>query len=738
MFKDEAQPSFSDIWYRVAPTRPRLSAHARVTRQTFGTHTVHIVEDPAAGQYYRLSESAYFFLGMLDGACTVDDAWESCNVQLGDNSPTQRECVELLGRLQRYGLLVGEQPLAADMVKYRLDESARARLKRRTGRLFSITIPLLNPERALERMAPLLRAIFSGWGFALWLILIVVALWNVLLRWRELGGQFNNILDPANLILLTIGFILLRAWHELGHAAACKAMGGRCTQIGIMFVLLVLPLPYCDTSSAWRFPEVWKRVVVSSGGMIFELFAAAIAALVWAHTEPGTLKTLAYNTMVISGVATLVFNANPLLRYDGYYILSDVTGTPNLAQRAQEFWRYLLERYAFGLRTLRAPALRGRAEAWLLGSYWLLSFPYRIFIMISLLLLVAPQYITLGAVLAVVAATVWIVWPTLKSIAYLAGEPRLMGRRSRALAVSAGALGALVILVAIVPLPAAGYGSGVVESADKGAVRNEADGFIEEVLVSVGQHVNRGDPLLRLRNQEIDAQVARARGALEEALAEYDGAAAKEAHEREVALRAVEKARAELGRAEDTAAALVVRAPVGGRVSPATGSALDLANVVGQFVQRGSLIAFVESTDRLIVKAMVSDLDQAYVFRGRGRTEAGPAPDVTGITASVRVRGQAGTKIPARITRTAPAGTRLLHSQALATSAGGDVLLDPTDPQQQRTIVAQFLVEVEPEPTTVHLAPGQRAKVRLGIAPEPLLEQVWRRIQQYFTSRRAA
>src|SRR5205814_3005803 len=118
------------------------------------------------------------------------------------------------------------------------------------------------------------------------------------------------------------------------------------------------------------------------------------------------------------------------------------------ARRSQALWKYLLERYAFGMRSLRPPALRGPGEAWFLGTYWLLSFPYRVFIMLSLLVLVAPRYITLGAVLAVVAATIWLVWPVLKAIAYLAGEPRLMGRRTRAIAASLGALAAVVLLVA--------------------------------------------------------------------------------------------------------------------------------------------------------------------------------------------------------------------------------------------------------------------------------------------------
>ncbi len=730
MLREEVSSTFSDIWYRVGPTRPRLSPHAQVTRQGFGEHAAYIVEDPAAGQYYRLTEAAYFFLGLLDGRRDVQSAWDACNAQLGDDAPTQRECVDLLSRMQRFGLLLGERPLAPDMVRERLRESARSRVRRRTGRMFAITMPLVNPEEWLERLAPMLRVVFSRWGAALWAVVVGAGLVSALSHAGEFSSAFNGMLDPANLVWMSLLFIVLRAWHELGHAAACKAMGGRCTQMGMLLILLVLPLPYCDATSAWRFPEIWRRVVVSAAGMIFEMFVAGIAGVVWAFGEPGLVKSLAFNTMLLCSVTTLVFNANPLLRYDGYYILSDLTGTPNLAQRSTELARFLLERYAFGVRGMRTPPLRGRGEFWLLLTYFLLSFPYRLFVTFSLILLVSSQYLALGTVLAVSAAAAWVVWPVLKALAYLAAEPRLMGRRGRAVAVSAGALALAVVVLGVIPFPAAGYGSGTVEPTEKSPVRAEDDGFITEVLAHAGDRVVKGQLIAALRNPEAVAERDGAAARERKAMAELDEATVKDPASVEVARRALEKARADLQRAQRRVDALSVVAPISGVLMPADGTAIDLNNSVGRFVARGALIAQVGSTDRLEVRAMVSDLDHAYVFRAGARPED--------VHATFRLRGLSGTESAAEVVRVGPSGTRTVSSEALSTHGGGDVAIDPTDPKAQRTLHAQFVVVVRTDDAPPTMMPGQWARVRLGIAPEPLLVQAWRRTLQYFSMRRTS
>ncbi|MCB9846318.1 MAG: hypothetical protein H6811_10080 [Phycisphaeraceae bacterium] len=732
MFDRDVRASFSESWHRVAETRPRLSPHAHVIRQRFGAETAYIVEDPAGGHYYRMSESAFLFLGMLDGRASVDQAWESCCRQLGDAAPSQRECMRLLAQLQLFGLLSGSEPIAPDMVTERVRQAKSERFHRRTGRFIFPTIPLLNPEPALARLEWLCRAVFSRLSLIVWLIVAGLSLSLVLPRWREFGDGLSEILDPANLVVLGGVFIVIRAIHEFGHAMACKAMGGRCTEIGVILVALVIPLPYCDASSAWRFPDTWRRVLVSAAGMLVESFFASIAGIVWALTTPQDAPlahAIAFNIMVVSGVATFIFNANPLLRYDGYYILTDLTGVPNLAQRSKDIWKYLIERFAFGLRNLDAPWVRARGELWLILVYGVLSPPYRLFIGISILLLVASRFFTLGLVLAAVLAVLWFVWPVLKGLAYLLGSSRLMGKRGRAVGVSALGAAALLALIGVVPFPSGATAYGVIEPVRRGVLRAGESGVILRVLASAGDEVREGEPLIEIENRELigeleatSAQLARARVDLDRAIAESPiqaGLAAKRVGALEDRLERVRR------RVEG----LTIRAPVSGRLVAMGGAGVDLDNLTGRYVPRGSLLAMVASTEELRIRAVISDRDRAYVFPGADDAEAARVP------ATIRVRGRAGVGLDGHVTRLAPAAGTSLADDALSVRAGGRVVMDPTDPAGERTLVPYFLVEVTPEASLRGAQPGQRAHVRFRASPQPIAAQVWRRLRQYVSER---
>jgi len=734
LLQQDVGSSFSDLWYRIGPTRPTLSPHSHTIRQSYGGHISYIVEDPASGQYYRLSESAHFFLGLLDGRRAVDDAWQACNVQLGDDAPTQRECVDLLSRLQLFGLLSGDLPLAADMIELRRREARSRRVQRRTGRGFSMTIPLVNPERALERSKHLLRMVFSAWGMALWVAVVCVALVRVFAERGALASQLNGVLDPSNLFWMGVVFVGLRALHELGHAAACKAMGGRCTEIGLMLIALVLPFPYCDTSSAWRLPEVHKRVIVSAGGVLFETFIAATAAILWAGMgdgDAGLARTLLYNVMVISGVTTIVFNLNPLLRYDGYYILSDLTGAANLAQRSVELWRFLLLRFVFSVRSARPPSVRDQTELWLLLTYGLLSLPYRVLVLVSIVLILwsHPTYLTIGVVLAAVAVCMWILWPLLKGLAFLTTSPRLLGRRTRAILITGSVIVVAFLVLGTVPMPAGAYATGAVEAAVEEPIRPDESGFVEKVHVQAGDTVNAGDPLLTLYNADVVAEFAHAQAVVAGAMAEVDAAAAYSIPDRLLTEARLGQVQGALRRAQERVDALTVRAGVSGRVVPSAGSVTDLSALTGVFLTKGGLVGSVASLDHLVVRCVVADRDHAYVFRGRMGEE------VTNVRASVRVRGQAGTVVDARIARVSPAGSRFVSRPSLSTQAGGDVLMDPTDPEGKATVQPHFVVEVEPAETSATWQPGLRARVRFGIEARPMAAQWWRTLRQFLSDR---
>lgn len=731
MLDREVGSSFSDLWYRVADTRPRLSVHARIIRQRYGPETAFIVEEPTSGHYYRLSEPAMFFIGLLNGTRTVDEAWHACCDQLGDGAPTQRECIDLLAKLQMFGLLVGDEPLAPEMIEHRVREARSNRRQQRTGRYLFPHIPLINPEPFLQRHERLMRAIFSKPMAAIWLTLITVAAIAVFRHARDLGSELNTLLTPANIFWLGVLFLAIRAIHELGHAAACKAMGGRCTEIGVMLIAWVLPLPYCDASSAWRFPEISRRVLVSAAGMIVEFFFAAIAALIWVATlgeETSLIHTLAYNAMVISSVMTFLFNLNPLLRYDGYYILSDLAGAPNLAQRSKELTRFVVERFAFGLRGLDPPAVRDRSELALLGVYGVLSPPYRVFIGLSILLVIASKFITLGLVLAVVMAAIWFVWPVLKGIGYLASSPKLFGRRARAIGVTA--LGVAIVggLVGAVPVREGGYATGTLEPRSRAAIRAGQNGVIARVLARPGQRVEAGDALFALDNPQLRRDLAVAQGQLAAAQVRRDLATTQSPAQQRVAQSTVEHLQRQLQRAQQHLDELTITAPIAGRFVAAEGTGLDIDNAVGRFVTRGTLLASVAQLDDLRVRALISDRERAFVFHSTDE-------DSAQVPAQIRVRGRAGTPIPGTVTSIAPAGSRTLTTASLATGSGGSIVLDPTDRSGGRTLIPYFLVEVRPDGLADGLMPGQRARVRFAIGRAPIAVQAWRRARQFVSGK---
>ncbi len=724
--KHDITSSFSDLWYRVAQSRPRLASHARITPQSFGESRVYVVEDPASGGFYRLSEYAYAFIGMLDGRCTVDDAWRACCTQLGDDAPTQRECIDLLSKLQYFGLISGDQPLAHDMLERRFREANKRQRSRRWGGGLSITVPLINPDRFLDRIAYLLKPVFSRAGLAVYLITVAVALWSLLMNSSSLADQFNGALDPTNLGWLAVVFFVLRAWHEFGHAAACKAMGGRCTEIGMMLMAFLVPFPYCDTSSAWRFTELHKRVIVSAGGMLLETFLAAIAAIVWSQlsTDAVMLRSLLFNVMLISGVTTIVFNANPLLRYDGYYILSDVAGIANLAQRALELSRFLLLRKVFGISTANPPPISSVREFWLLLVYWACSTPYRLLITAGIVIMLwnDKRYLTLGSVIAVVAASMWLVWPCLKGISYLVTSPALLGRRSRAVSISVAAIASVALFVGLIPLPAPTYSMGTLEPQAAAPVRPQQDGFVDQLLVAEGQSVHAGDPLIVLRNGDVMAELAKAKADLDRANAVSDGASGKPGVEQSIAQIRLGQAEDALERAQTKADSLVLRAGTDGKVIPPPESGTRLVDLSGRFIQRGTLLALIATTDQMVVRCLVSDRDQAYIFGDRPFQQ---------MNASFRVRGNAGDVTQGRITRAAPTASTQVQQASLTTAAGGDLALDPRDPEHHTSVNPQFMVELTPVSQQPVWQAGLRARVRFETPAQPLAISLWRKLNQY-------
>jgi putative peptide zinc metalloprotease protein len=397
----------------------------------------------------------------MDGVLTVQELWDAVSTQAGDEAPTQDEVIRLLGQLHAADALICDVMPDSQELFRRFRKHERMKLKQRIWTPLAVRFPLFDPEHFLERTYPYLSFLFSWFGLALWVIVVGCGVVLAAVHWSELTRDIvDQALTPQNLVLLWFVYPAVKALHELGHGYAAKYAGG----IGIMFLVL-MPVPYVDVSSAWGFRDKHKRMLVGAAGIAVELFLGALALFVWLNVESGSAHVIAYNVMLISGISTLLFNGNPLLRFDGYYVLADAIEIPNLGNRSNKYLGYLIQRYLYGSRDAESPAdSRGeRAQ---------------------------------------------IVIPMGKSMKFLFSSPRLKRNRKRSLGVSALVLTVITMLLFVLPAPFWTRVDGITWPTEQSQVRVGADGFIVRLLAPAGSRVQSGQELIELRDPFLEARVA--------------------------------------------------------------------------------------------------------------------------------------------------------------------------------------------------------------------------------------
>src|SRR4051812_13445752 len=447
------RPTFHESWYRVADLRARLRPSAQISRQHYRGERWYVVRDPAGNQYHRLSSAAYRFVGLLDGSRTVSEAWDLAGGMLADDAPTHPEVVQILSQLHAANLLEANITADAGVLLRRHKQMMKRRLQGRLMNVLFPRIPLWDLDRFLVRWMPVMRVFLSKFGAILWLVTVIAACAAIAPEWPRLQTAAQNAIEPGNWPWLWAVFVLIKLIHELGHAFSCRRFGGEVHELGIMF-LVFIPAPYVDASSAWALPSKWQRAFVGAGGMIFELFVAAILAFVWIQTHNGAyplVAQLSYNAMLIASVSTVIFNANPLLRYDGYYILSDLLEIPNLSQKSRDYALGIIKRHIFGVKSpLPLPPVGQRI--WLF-FYAIASGIYRVLVGVTIILVVSNQVPVLGVLMALGGVVTWLVVPVGKILNYLLLEAELHRKRVRA-ALFVGAVAvALFVLIGLIKFP---------------------------------------------------------------------------------------------------------------------------------------------------------------------------------------------------------------------------------------------------------------------------------------------
>jgi putative peptide zinc metalloprotease protein len=440
---------FSESWFKVADLRVGLLSSVDVQKQYYRHSLWYVVRDRFNNDYFRVTPEAYEFIAMLTPERTVQQIWEECLETYRDKAPSQDEVISLLSQLHTSNLLYFDNPSNSEFVFERHFEKKRKELRNRILSFISIRVPLWNPDEWLNRMAPYVNAIFSWKGFILWIAVLLFGLKVAADNVDKLYDQTQGMLAPSNLVFIYFSMAFLKLFHEICHAMMNKRFGGPVHAFGVMF-LVFTPLPYMDATSSWFFQKRLHRVLVGTAGMMSDLFFAAIAAVVWANTGDGLIHSLAFNMIIVGSVTSIFFNGNPLIRFDAYYILSDLLEIPNLYQRSRSQWLYWVETYLFKVENTLSPSNSFREALWL-GVYAAASLLYRIFISIVIILVVADRFFAVGLVLAIVMIFTGVFFPVKAVLRYLFSSPRLGRTRKRACIISGALTASAVVLIGFCP-----------------------------------------------------------------------------------------------------------------------------------------------------------------------------------------------------------------------------------------------------------------------------------------------
>lgn len=699
---------FGASWYKVAGLRPRLLTHLRIVRQPSRDQIWQVLVDPSSGAQVRLNPVAWGFAGRCDGRRTVDEIWQGLLAGQGNEAPVQDEVLALLARLHQAGMVQFDAAPSLAMLFERRDAARRQRVRSWINP-FALRLRLADPSRWLDRLMPLAPWLFRGPALLVWMVVVALAAIAAGINHDALTAHGTQLMgSPRAWLLLWLIYPLVKALHEAGHGLAVRHHGGQVNSCGLT-LLFFTPAPFVDASAANAFSRPRDRAVVSAAGIQMELFLASIGLGVWLAVEPGWLRDAAFIVFTIGSVSTVLFNANPLMRLDGYYLLSDLLDLPNLAPRSQALWSRLWRRLLLGAELAPLPRLAHGELKWLI-AYAPLSWLYRAVLMMSLVTWIGAKSWLLGWILALLALT-WLVFqPLAVAVNFLRTLPAVRERR-RAAGLSAAALAAVLAGLFVVPAPDTTLARGVVWPPERAQLRTTAAGVLAEASAVDGQSVQAGDPVLRLDDPELLASRQQRASQLAGLQAQQYQVLLTEPLKATQLAEEISRSQAEIRRADEQLAELQLNAPVSGRVVLP-----HAADQAGTWQARGTMLGFVLAPDAPMNVRVV--LPQQEVVQVRERLRA----------AEVRPAAVDAKAMPASLTHDFTAASRQLPSQALSERYGGPVAMDASDRDGLRTAEPVVWLDLSVPGAHAGLV-GQRVWVRFELSAQPLGIQWARRMR---------
>jgi len=495
------------------PLTLRMRADVEIERQTYQGRDYWVIKDPISLKYYRFEEEEFALLNMLDGKTSPDKIKRQFDFEFAPQKITMQELFQFVGMLYRSSLLISDASGQGVELRKREKQNKTRELKSKLTNVLSFRFRGFDPDPLLNQMIK-----WTGWFFSWPAAIVVFALWfaagallfsNFDTFLAKLPG-FHEFFAARNWIWLAIVLGATKVIHEFGHGIACKRFGGQCHEMGVM-ILVMTPCLYCNVSDSWMLPSKWKRAMISAAGMYVELVLAAIAVFVWWFSREGIVNQLALNIIFVSSVSTILFNANPLLRYDGYYILSDLLEIPNLRTKATTMLQRTMGSWMLGIETKADPFLPVRRK-WFFIAYTLAAAAYRWFVTLMIFWflyeLLEPYGLkVIGQMIALFAIWGLLGNPLIQLYKFFS-VPGRFGTVKRGRAIfSTAVLCAIVAGIMLIPIPHHVFCSFYVQPQNAASVYVDIGGTLENVLVEDQQHVTKGQELARLSSSDLRMQL---------------------------------------------------------------------------------------------------------------------------------------------------------------------------------------------------------------------------------------
>ncbi len=706
-----------------------------------------VIKDPVGLNYYRFQEEEYCILRWLDGKTSLDDLKRKFEKQFAPQKIGLDELGRLLGTLHRSNLVIADLPGQGSQLLKRRNEVGRKKLFGALSNILAIRFKGIDPERILTWMLPYSRWFFTKTAATVCILFGLSALLLVAVNFETFHQKlptFHQFFAARNWIWLAIAMGLTKVIHEFGHGLSCKYFGGECHEMGAM-LLVFTPCLYCNVSDSWMLPNKWHRAMIGAAGMYVELVIASVATYVWWFSEPGMLNQLALSTMFVCSVSTLMFNANPLMRYDGYYILSDLTEIPNLRQKSTSILSRKLGKWCLGLKEPHDPFLPERNQIFF-ACYAVAAAVYSWVVTFSILWFLYEVFKPyrlqiLGQMLAMLSLVSLVGIPLFKvgRFFYLPGridqvkQPRLLA--------TLGVLTVLATAFFFVPLPYHVICPLEIKVTAAAPVFVRVAGQLDELLVRAGDSVQAGQPLARLSNIDLAMKIAEVTGKRDQFKIQIDSLRRERFQNESSANNDLAVARESLVAVEeqlqkmlDDQQRLELIAPLAGtviappsnpprsqdgRLPMWTGSPLDKKNL-GATLEQSVLFCQIGNPNQLDAVLVIGQSEIDFIQTGQRvevKLDALPADT---FETSITVKGT----------------DKLLYApKMLSNKAGGDIETTTDESGMERPLATSYqaLALITDREGTV--VPGMRGRAKVYAGYQTLGSRFWRYLQETFNFR---